>query len=187
MPDRALSKPSETLPPSFEGVSEVSLRRSVRLGTGCLRAGHRRRTAAEGRRADSSPAAVIGTPSPRLALSGGHRGALGPVPGGAGAPVGPVEPQHVAAAAGLDRVVVGQPAADRPGPHRRPEVVPPAATVATAASIGREWATSIGPTARSYRPATAFIDDYRVAAASEGVGNRTQAAVWRVTGLPSPL
>ena len=34
---------------------------------------------------------------------------------------------------------------------------------------------------------TAFIDDFGVAAASERVGNRSQAAAWRVTGLTSPL
>ena len=34
---------------------------------------------------------------------------------------------------------------------------------------------------------TAFIDDSGVAAASERVGNRSQAAAWRVPGLPAAL
>ncbi len=34
---------------------------------------------------------------------------------------------------------------------------------------------------------TAFIDDFGVAAASERVDNRSQAAAWRVTGLTSAL
>ena len=34
---------------------------------------------------------------------------------------------------------------------------------------------------------TAFIDDFGAAAASERVGDRSQAAAWRVTGLTSPL
>jgi hypothetical protein len=107
---------------------------------------------------------------------------------GAGAPVGRVQPQHVAAAAGLDCVVVGQPAADRPGAHRRPEVVP-LRRDGRDRGAGRQ---GVGNLDRAHSailpgPATAFIDDYGVAAASVGVGNRSQAAAWRVTGLTSPL
>jgi hypothetical protein len=62
---------------------------------------------------------------------------------GAGAPVGRVEPQHVAAAAGVDGVVIGQPAAVAQARTGDPRSYPSAATVAIAAPVGRGWATSM--------------------------------------------